>query len=174
MSRATQPALGAIKLAWWRERLEELDEGKVPAEPRLQAAARDLLPHGIKGIELAQLEAGWATLLQEDPQADVALARGRKLFELAARLLDSARTPPDLVGIAGRIYATTDLRRRRLGSFGWGMVADSGRIPPRLRPLTGLAALAKRDLLRGGPPFEAEATPGRAWTLLRHRVLGRL
>jgi len=146
----------------------------VPAEPRLRAAARDLLPHGIKGIELAQLEAGWATLLQETPQADVALARGWKLFELAARLLDSAPTPPDLVGIVGDIYATANLRRLRLGSFGSKVVTYGGRIPRRLRPLTGLAALAKRDLRRGGPPFEAEATPGRAWTLLRHRVTGWL
>jgi hypothetical protein len=26
---------------------------------------------------------------------------------------------------------------------------------------------------RGGPPFEAEGTPGRAWVLLRHRLTGR-
>jgi hypothetical protein len=41
------------------------------------------------------------------------------------------------------------------------------------RPLTGLAALAARDLKRGGPPFEAEGTPARAWTLFRHRMTGR-
>ncbi len=44
--RLTQPALAAIKLAWWRERLEEMDKGSVPAEPRLAAVARELLPKG--------------------------------------------------------------------------------------------------------------------------------
>ena len=39
VAKATEPALAAIKLAWWRERLEELDSGQAPAEPRLKAAA---------------------------------------------------------------------------------------------------------------------------------------
>ena len=47
VARATQPALGAVKLAWWRERLEELDQGMVPAEPRLRAVAEQLLPRGV-------------------------------------------------------------------------------------------------------------------------------
>jgi hypothetical protein len=34
--------------------------------------------------------------------------------------------------------------------------------------------LAARDLRRGGPPFEPEATPGRAAALIRHRLFGRL
>src|SRR5687767_483499 len=68
VARATEPALAAIKLAWWRESLEQLDTGPPPAEPRLQAAARELLARGIAGRELAALEAGWATLLNESPQ----------------------------------------------------------------------------------------------------------
>ena len=87
VARSTEPALAAIKLAWWRERLEELDHGTVPAEPRLQAAASELLPRDISGAELAGLEAGWATLLQERPDRDVALSRGVMMFGLAARLL---------------------------------------------------------------------------------------
>src|SRR5919107_5615783 len=70
VTRATEPALAAIKLAWWRERLEELDRGQVPAEPRLQAAAAELLPRGVSGAELAELEDGWATLLDEQPHLD--------------------------------------------------------------------------------------------------------
>ena len=57
VARATQPALGAVKLVWWRERLEDLDQGKVPAEPRLAAAAQDLLLRGITGAHLGLLEA---------------------------------------------------------------------------------------------------------------------
>src|SRR5215211_4208004 len=67
VAKATEPALAAIKLAWWRERLQELDTGKVPAEPRLQAAADELLTRDVAGSELAKLEEGWAELLTQHP-----------------------------------------------------------------------------------------------------------
>lgn len=164
VARATQPALAAIKLAWWRERLEELDEGKAPAEPRLQSAARELLPRGIKGAELARIEPGWAALLQEKPEAGAALERGVKLFALAARLLGLAEASDE----AGRLYAAGTLARR--GLLPNPPVIESGPIRRALRPLTGLAALARRDLRRTEP----EGTPARAWTLIRHRLTGRI
>jgi phytoene synthase len=163
--RASQPALAAIKLAWWRERLEELDNGKVPAEPRLVAAARELLPRGVSGADLAKLEAGWAAILQEVPDQEAALERGNELFALASTLLRE-RLPERSTG---RLFAAGSLRRR-------GMAVDADElaktlsIPRSLRPLTALAALAKRDLLR----VEPEATPGRAWALLKHRLTGRI
>jgi phytoene synthase len=45
------------------------------------------------------------------------------------------------------------------------------RFPKPLRPLTGLVALAARDATR--PKLEAEATPGRSWALIRHRMTGK-
>jgi phytoene synthase len=168
VARSTQPALGAIKLAWWRERIEELDGGKVASEPRLQAAARELLPRGISGAALARLEAGWAALLDESPSAEIVLDRGTTLFELAASLLHV--DPPPFLPIAGRVYAAGSLERRGLAPDGLLVITESPRIPRRLRPLTNLAALARRDLARREP----EATPARAWALLRHRLTGRL
>ena len=167
VAKATEPALGAIKLAWWRERLQELDEGKVPAEPRLQAAADELLPRGVAGSELAKLEEGWAELLAQQPDPERALRRGDCLFAIGARLLGAEYSP--LMG-AGRLYAAGDLTRRTLGVRGAHVVTDLPRFPRRLRPLTALAALAKRDLFRSEP----EATPGRALALLRHRITGRV
>ena len=166
--RATQPALGAIKLAWWRERLEELDDGKIPAEPRLRAAADELLPRGISGAELAQIEGGWAVLLQEMPDRDAALRRGEILFALAARPL--ARDLPPSLPSAGALYAAASLKRRGLALY--GVEGERRTVPRRFRPLTSLAALARRDLVSGSA-LEPEATPGRAWTLLRHRLTGR-
>jgi phytoene synthase len=160
--------LAAIKLAWWRERLEELDQGIVPAEPRLRAAADHLLSRGIKGSELAQLELGWAALLQEQPDLDVALERGQVLFALAARLLGPS--PPPFLEIAASMYAAGSLRRRDLLQDGVLVVTESPRIPRRFRPLTGIAVLARRDLRRREP----EATPGRALALLLHRMTGFL
>jgi phytoene synthase len=55
-----EPMLGPIRLAWWRERLEELEvSGATPAEPRLQAVARELLPRGVSAAVVAQGEGGW-------------------------------------------------------------------------------------------------------------------
>jgi len=172
VARSTQPALGAIKLAWWRERLEELDQGIIPAEPRLREAARELLPRGITGADLGVLEDGWATLLGEVPDSKRIAERGACLFKLAARLL-KVEFSRDLEA-AGRLYARVDAARRGLSTIEAGAVVLSREISPRAaRPLTALAALAARDLHRGGPPFEAQATPGRAWSLLRHRLTGR-
>jgi phytoene synthase len=165
VARATEPALAAIKLAWWRERLEELDAGKVPAEPRLQAAADELLTRSIGGASLAELEDGWAALLEADPDPERVAARGAKLFGLASSLLGTA---DPMTGMAGRLYALVRLGHRPAVS------AELARHPfPRaLRPLTALAALAARDARRGAS--EPQGTPGRAWTLLRHRLTGRI
>ena len=169
--RSTQPALAAIKLAWWRERLEELDQRKVPAEPRLHDAARELLPRGITGASLSQLEDGWTTLLEEVPDARRVLDRGAVLFRLGTRLLKS-EVDERTIGLAGTLYAVADVRRRGLGEF---QLPETGalKVPRSARPLTLLAAVARRDLRRG-QLLEPEATPDRAWTLLRHRVTGRL
>ena len=174
VARATEPTLAAIKLAWWRERLEELDHRPVPAEPRLQAAAAELLPRGIAGVELAGLEVGWASLVSEEPDVEQVGTAGAKLFEFAARLLGA--THP-LIDPAGRLYGYQNVFRRGLMAMHWPMdelyQLASDPFPPALRPLTALAALAARDA-KQGLPHEPEGTPGRALALLLHRVTGRL
>src|SRR5688572_7751451 len=67
---STQPALGAIRLAWWREALERLENGSPPPEPKLQAVSSELIPRGISGKALAALEDGWSTLLDESPDSE--------------------------------------------------------------------------------------------------------
>ncbi len=174
VAKATEPALGAIKLAWWRERLEQLDEGKVPAEPRLRAAADELLTRGVSGAMLAQLEGGWATLLEEQPDVERIAERGARLFEMAANLL-SATDP--LIGTAGRLHGHESVRRRGLMPMHWPMDELNRlarhRFPAQLRPLTALARLAARDAGRG-QAIEPEGTPGRAAALIAHRLTGRV
>lgn len=169
VARATEPALAAIKLAWWRDELERLDAGPPPAEPRLQAAAAELLPRGIRGGELAGLEKGWATLLDERPELALIERRGATLFAIGARLLGGMSVDTDR---AGALFALADVTRRGLADLRSAASNDPlPRFPPRLRPLTGLAALARRDLVSG--IGEVEATPGRSWTLMRHRLTGK-
>ena len=180
---SSEPALGAIRLAWWRERLEELDRGPPPAEPRLQAVARELKPRGIEGRDVAGLEGGWLRLFEPFPWdikvAEAVWFRGRSLFALAARIV---ATPDETIEAAGGLWALIDAarhcsdglsRQMLLGqarTFARGM--SGAKFPPALRPLSMLGALARRDATRG-EPFEAEGSPVRIAVMLAHRLTGR-
>lgn len=172
VTSSTQPALGAIRLAWWREALERLDTNVPPPEPRLQAGAAELLTRGVTGAMLAELEDGWATLLDEQPDAERIGERGAKLFAIGAKLLGSNDQKLDA---AGRLYAHELVKRRELGPIHHPteeMHSLTGyRFARRLRPLTALARLAARDV-KQAQRIEPEATPGRAAALLSHRLFG--
>ena len=169
VATSTQPALGAIRLAWWRDALERLDVAPPPPEPRLAAVAAELLPRGVSGWDLAKITEGWTSLFDEVRNAEAIGARGVALFVVGAKLLDSQHAA---LREAGRCYALADAARRGLAPL---LPADIApiRFPRALRPLTALARLAARDLRRG-EPFEPEATPGRAAALLAHRWTGAI
>ena len=174
VARATEPALAAIKLAWWREQLEGLDDGKVPAEPRLQAAADELLTRRISGARLAELEDGWIALLEEKTDPERAVTRGATLFDMASGLLGA--TDP-MIETAGRLYILERIARLGMAKL-TGVEVDlrhlaGHRFGVRLRPLTALAALAARDA-KQARLIEPEGTPGRALALLKHRFTGRI
>ncbi len=173
VATSSEPTLGAIRLAWWREALERLDTHPAPPEPRLQTVATELLPRGISGKQIAGIEDGYVALLEENPDADRVGAGGATLFECASKILGATdKLLPD----AGKLYAFS--RAARLGFMayppdcGTGPLADH-RFTRSLRPLTSLARLAARDL-RIGSQIEPEATPGRAIALLSHRMFGTI
>lgn len=181
-----EPLLGPIRLAWWRERLEEMDEGKaVPAEPRLQGVTEFLIPVGIRGRDLAGLERGWLGLFDPFPwDAGIGEAiwfRGRQLFAAAAQA--AGHSTNDDIEEAGGIWAMVDVARHCSDLQSREMLLDQARtfarrlggvrVPAKLRPISMLAALAIRDCRRG-EPFEREGSPRRAVSMFRHRLTGRL
>ena len=173
VARATQPTLAAAKLVWWREKLEALDNGPPPAEPRLQAAFDHLIPKRLPGADLSQLEDGWATLLEETVDPNRVSDRGRHLFRLAAQLLGGDDTG---LGHAGALYALVSVGRRGVPELleparKPAALLARHRFPRRLRPLSGLARLALRDL-KSGEPFESEGSPPRLAAMLRHQWSG--
>jgi hypothetical protein len=99
---------------------------------------------------------------------------------MAAQIV--ARTDDPIEG-AGGLWALVDAARncsdaesrnmllQQARAFARGL--SGARFEPALRPLAMLAAVAVRDVMRG-EPFEPEGTPGRAATMLSHRLLGRL
>jgi phytoene synthase len=171
VTSSSEPALGAIRLAWWREALERLDQHPAPLEPRLQAASIELLARRISGADLAEIEDGYATLLEEAPDADRVAQSGATLFRLAARLL-GADDP--LLANAGALHAYSRAVRSGRMAFPTDiklLPLCGHRFPRALRPLTALARLASRDV-RNGSAIEPEATPARAVALLSHRMFG--
>ena len=174
VATSTDPNLGAIRFAWWRERLEELDLGKeAPVEPRLQAVASDLLPRGITGGELSGLEDAWLPLLQPlpwgDEQVDGFKLRGRILFGIGARLLGAcpsdAETAGELWSLVDGVEHCSDSDSRKMLLRETAALAPS-RAPTAVRPLTILAALAAYDLRVRGSQVR------RGLTALRHRYRG--
>jgi 15-cis-phytoene synthase len=157
----TEPALGAIRLAWWRERLEELDAGlPPPGEPRLSAIARQLLSRGISGTELSQLEDAWLPLLEpfpwSEPQADGLRLRGRILFGIGARLLGGEPQDAEVAGafwslVDGAAHCSDAPSRDLLLRAARAALAElQPKLPREIRPLTVLTALAAHDVLRSG------------------------
>lgn len=184
LASTSQAPLGEIRLAWWREALQALDRGPAPAEPRLAAAARLLLPRGISGAELAALEDSWLHLFAEFPwtteTAQAVQSRGRLLFGLAARLLGCAPAP---VEQAGGLWALVDATRRCSDPASRRLLLGEARIlgqplrraliVRRARPLGMLVTAAVRDLDKG-EPFEQRGARRRAAAMLIHRWTGRL
>jgi phytoene synthase len=181
LATATQPMVSRIRLAWWREALERLDAAPPPPEPVLEALAHHVLPAGIGGAKLAEMEEGWAALLEEGPLEPATLQsyagkRGGLLFHLSAALLGGdAEVAP-----AGTRWALVDLARHsaKPEEAAAAMRAAAGIAAEpawskRLRPLAMLSLLARRDLARGGPPCERQGSPGRMLRLLRYRLTAR-
>ena len=178
VSTSSDPRLGAIRLAWWRERLDELDEGKLAAEPRLQSVSTELLPRGVSGRELTQLEDAWLPLLEPfpwgDPQAEALIQRGRLLFGIGARLLGSAPEEAEQAGalwslVDGAQHCTDPQSQELLRQRAAALLATMRRpLPRRLRVLTVLAALAAADLIREGSGIK------RVSAAVRHRLMGSL
>jgi 15-cis-phytoene synthase len=179
ISTSSDARLGAIRLAWWRERLEELDQGKgPPPEPRLQAVASELIPLGVEGGELSRLEDAWLPLLESFPwgpaQAEGMRLRGRILFEVGARLLGAdsqgVRETGELWSLIDAVQHCSDPASRRMlaQEASTALASQRGRLPSRVRPLTILAALSAADLVRQGSGL------GRLSAAVRHRLFGTL
>ena len=176
VATSTDPQLGAIRLAWWRVRLEELDDGvEPPAEPRLQAVAAELVSRGISGSQLSTLEGVWRPLLEPfpwaEPQADAMTGRGQTLFDIGASLLGGnpteAEAPGALWSLVDAAVHCSDAQSRDFLLDRAQAIALPGKSPPGVRSLTVLAVLAISNVLDPGSGL------ARGMAALRHRRTGR-
>lgn len=175
IATSSDPRLGAIRLAWWRERLDEIDGGSPPSEPRLEAVARELIPRDVTGHELSHLEDAWLPLLDAFPwgeaQAEGMKLRGRLLFGIGARLLGAEATEAEQ---AGELWSLEDTAKHCSDAQSRTYLLREAtetlsqlqlRAPSAVRSLTILAALAGHSLRPG--------RFGRGRAALKHRLTGR-
>ena len=168
----TEPQVGLIRLAWWREALERLDTQEPPAEPRLEAVATHCLPRGVTGTMLAEIEDGYAALV-DHPVDEARVGKGgAALFDAIARMIGSEDEHLADAGALAMLARVRGLAPDPVRHEALRLMRALGghRFAAPLRPLTLLAKLAARDFLRTTP--EAEATPGRAFAMLSHRLSG--
>lgn len=159
----SDPMVGAIRLAWWRDALAALDKaGRAPDEPHLQAVLAHVLPTGVRGAELAGLEERWGCRLAGD------------IDEAAERAAEAAGGAL-LFALAGRILGGDEGQAAALGR-GWSVgEAWGGRVSAALRPLLALAVLGVRDSrdVAAERPRAVRASAGRQLRMLMAVVSGR-
>jgi phytoene synthase len=149
---ASEPLLGQIQLAWWRDQL---------------ALPREMRPHGEPLLALLEvwqgeesslggLVDGWELLLEQgalEPPALAGHAEARARAWAALARLVGAHEQADAVQRAARNWALADLAIRLDRSEERGIVLDfvdqqdweATRLPRSLRSLTVLCGLARRQ-----------------------------
>lgn len=157
VASSSDPLLCEIKLAWWRDRLTELDSGPAPAQPLLQALQARVLPR-LKGAELALLEDYWLARLGNGEPPSAADDGQATLFQAAGRLLGGDVAEAGMLGLA----------------LAQGL-AVPGRTSVLLRPLRALVELGRRDAARraAGQPPEPRGSLARQALMLKVVALGR-
>jgi phytoene synthase len=161
VARTSEPMLGQIRLAWWREAL-----GKpLTARPRGDVVLDALGEHwsGREDLLVAMLD-GWECLLAADTLSKDDLVRyaAGRAAPFAGLVATADRALQARITLAASRYALADLAANlsnpaeREAAIALGLKAQprpTTRMPRALRGLGVLEALALRALARGGRPL---------------------
>lgn len=179
VAATTEPMLGQMRLAWWRDTL-----GQTPAERPSGDQVLDAIGErwgGAEGALIAVVD-GWERMLSEPPlQREAALAfvegRAQGLSALAA-LSGANALVADKIRAAGRFWALADAASHIAQEAERQTLLELVRDLPVRMPLSApfrgvavLGALAERAIKAGGTPMMAGR--GAALTALRAGLLGR-
>ena len=162
VARTSEPMLGQMRLAWWREAL-----GKPAAERPRGDVVLDAIGRDWAGREaaLVALVDGWEVLVTASvlgPSEIDSFAAGRGAF-FAALPQDCGPAEAARLVLAGERWALADAaasvsdagERAALVAAGLARAGRGGRLPSGLRGLAVLEALGLRALRRGGQPLMA-------------------
>lgn len=173
LRKKREPMLAQLRLAWWRDRLNEPS-----AQWPVGDAVLDSLRQWKEPAALVPMVDGWEVLVadQVDRATLARFAAGRAAG--FAALASELGQPAEPARSAGRVWALADLvanlsnpQERELAI---ALARESGpapTLPRNLRPLAMLAGLGWRAVKAGGGPLLAGR--GAALTALRVGLLGR-
>ena len=138
---------------------------------------RELLPRGISGRELAELEDGWAAAARARSRGAIAggeadRLRGRLLFGIGARLLGGAGRARCSRRSCGR-WSTWRGTAATLDSRAMLIAGARSRAVRFARADRRSRALGRDAISPSGRRSSRRRRPARAWALLRHRLTGR-
>lgn len=161
VARTSEPMLGQMRLAWWREALRQTPELRPKGDAVLDGISQIWRASCDPLIDLVD---GWEHLLDEgrlDHAAAMACAEARAGAVLAATGLGLDEPGASAARAAGLIWALADLAAKVSSSDERAVVIAAGlaaplprrRIPPPARALAVLGALGQRSLRRGGRPL---------------------
>lgn len=178
VAATTEPMLGQMRLAWWRDMLA----APVPDRPSGDAVLDQIAAHwdGREGA-LSDMVDGWEILIVADTLGQDQLteyARQRSA-PFTVMVPPEDRTGRSRVEMAGMVWAladtasriTDDAERDAVLQCAASFDSPSGKLTKRVRGLAVLEALAVRALSRGGRPLMEGR--GASITALRAGMLGR-
>lgn len=179
VAATSEPMLGQMRVAWWRERLMEQPQARPAGDAVLDAIGAHFAGREAALIALVD---GWEHILADAPLTEAAarsFAEGRR--DGLMGVYDEFTDPNTqaALGIAGWRWALADLaskvsldaERDLLVRLGIGEPAADGALPREARGVAVLGALGLRALKRGGRPL----MDGRGASLVATRaaILGR-
>lgn len=127
-SRAKEPALRHLRLAWWRQTLEAILEGHPPPrQPVAEALGAAIARHDLSGALIGRLLDGRESDLADEPSADaesLAEATGGTLARLMLEVLDIREGPAvEAAHLVGTAFALTEQLRAGRASADAGEAA---------------------------------------------------
>ncbi len=172
--QSREPVLARIRLAWWRDTLQQKAASRPQGEPLLARLA------DWPGAGLVALVDGWEALLADPPivsSAISAFAAGREgaVIALAAR---SSANGQGLTALARR-WALADLavhlgeavESRAVSTLLLETTRPSGRVARAMRPLAVLERVSSHAAARGD--VRAQASPAALLIAIRSGLIGR-
>lgn len=163
VAQASEPLVGQLRLAWWREQLGKAPEGRACGDAILNSISANW---GAASRELVSLVDGWELMLGDTPLPESAaeeFASGRAAMFGGLAALAGCKDSVEAARTNGRQWALADLLAHVSGPDSAARPAETlsiaqdrnGRLPRRLRHLAILGSLGLRAVTRGGGPLIA-------------------
>jgi phytoene synthase len=176
-STTSEPMIGQLKLAWWRDQLGADPAHRAKGEPLLAELVRLRLPFS----KLVPLVDGWEELLVSDavdPSTVQTFAQGRAAAFAAMAVAVGEAEAEEAASRAGKSWALAELAawlspgdpHPALIEAVAALPQQVPSLPPGLRPLAIVEALARRALARDLPLLDGPAALALA---MRVGIFGR-